>query len=388
LQADFEVNLMTTTSQRILVFLICAGLSASAAAQSFMGLGELPGGDFNSAVRHLSADGRFVTGTDGQESFIWSEGTGMISLEGASGGGLAVSNDGTIGVNISAATYLWTSRGGLTAFDPYPAETVNRAIINMSSDGGSIVGTYRINLGDFTAYRWSSSEGLVDVATGVANDVSANGTVVVGRMNVNPNMPVFIEEAFRWTSDGGAVGLGYLPGTGTNSSNAEAVSADGIVVVGHSGDLDSPFEEAFRWTESGGMVGLGDLSAVVVRSHALDTTADGNIVVGVGTTSSGFDPFIWDETHGMRNLVDVLTNDFGLGLALAGWDLYDAAAISDDGLVIVGTGINPDGNVEAWRAVLVPEPSTVLLGGLACMGLLLSRRHCDRLPHFLGRGNL
>jgi formylglycine-generating enzyme required for sulfatase activity len=39
-------------------------------------------------------------------------------------------------------------------------------------------------------------------------------------------------------------------------------------------------------------------------------------------------------------------------------------------------------------SMAIPEPSTALLGGLACMGLLLSRRHCDRLPHFLGRGNL
>ena len=75
----------------------------------------------------------------------------------------------------------------------------------------------------------------------------------------------------------------------------------------------------------------------------------------------------------MRNLVDVLTNDYGLGNALAGWDLRVAEAISDDGTVIVSFGANPVGNIEAWRAVLVPEPSSVLQGTFACLGLLLLR---------------
>ena len=137
--------------------------------------------------------------------------------------------------------------------------------------------------------------------------------------------------------------------------------------------------QAFRWTESGGMDGLGDLPGGDFDSSAKDTTADGSIVVGRsnvlgGQLTSSSDPFIWDEVHGMRNLVDVLTNDFGLGAALAGWNLTEATAISDDGRVIIGNGINPDGNFEAWRAVLVPEPSTALLGGLACVGLLTFRR--------------
>ncbi len=40
-------------------------------------------------------------------------------------------------------------------------------------------------------------------------------------------------EAFRWTSGGGMVGLGDLPG-GESDSEANGVSADGSVVVGYS----------------------------------------------------------------------------------------------------------------------------------------------------------
>ena len=52
------------------------------------------------------------------------------------------------------------------------------------------------------------------------------------------------------------MGVGDLPGGGI-SSQAFAVSADGLVVVGGSSSANGG--EAFRWTQAGGMVGLGDL---------------------------------------------------------------------------------------------------------------------------------
>jgi hypothetical protein len=66
----------------------------------------------------------------------------------------------------------------------------------------------------------------------------------------------------------------------------------------------------------------------------------------------------------MRNLQDVLTNDYGLHLT--GWELNEATGISSDAKVIVGFGVNASGQYEAWRAV-IPEPSTLLMlltGGL------------------------
>ena len=50
--------------------------------------------------------------------------------------------------------------------------------------------------------------------------------------------------------------LGHLPGG--SSSDAQAVSADGMVAVGNSNSASSgPFVEMFRWTQATGMVGLG-----------------------------------------------------------------------------------------------------------------------------------
>ncbi len=71
----------------------------------------------------------------------------------------------------------------------------------------------------------------------------------------------------------------------------------------------------------------------------------------------------------MRNLQDVLTNDYGLDLT--GWTLEEANGISDDGRVIVGYGDNPAGQTQAWR-VVIPEPSGIglaLTGGLVLLGI-------------------
>jgi hypothetical protein len=51
-----------------------------------------------------------------------------------------------------------------------------------------------------------------------------------------------------------------------------------------------------------------------------------------------------------------LINDFGLGASLAGWTLTSANDISADGQFIVGSGINPNGNTEAWLARLAFAP--------------------------------
>ncbi|MCA9187088.1 MAG: hypothetical protein KDA99_15785, partial [Planctomycetales bacterium] len=103
---------------------------------------------------------------------------------------------------------------------------------------------------------------------------------------------------------------------------------------------------------------------VEARVEAVDVSGDGGIVVGMqqfeavlsGTTDKMGDPFavIWDKVHGLRRLEDVLRYDYGLGAdgSLDGWQLGEVAAISDDGTTIVGTGVNSQGEQEAWRAVL------------------------------------
>jgi hypothetical protein len=82
------------------------------------------------------------------------------------------------------------------------------------------------------------------------------------------------------------------------------------------------------------------------------------------------------------SLQDVLIKDFGLDLT--DWQLQQARGISDDGLNIVGLGINPDGKMEAWIANLqtfpqksVPEKFSIvpiLVLGTLGLGSALKRK--------------
>ena len=121
--------------------------------------------------------------------------------------------------------------------------------------------------------------------------------------------------------------------------SAHGVSADGSTIVGKSGDY------AFRWTIDGGKQVLGDLPGGAVSSYASGVSADGSTVVGWSQSSLGEEGFIWDELNGMRPLRDELS---GAGIDMSGWTLQGARGVSDDGNTIVGFGLNPDGNQEAW----------------------------------------
>ena len=175
-----------------------------------------------------------------------------------------------------------------------------------------------------------------------ATAASGDGSIIVGWGDTASG-----REGFRWTEETGIVGLEFLPGP--TSSQANAVSTDGHVIVGGSGG------QAFRWTADEGMVALGDF-------NALDVSADGSIIVG----HEDGEVIVWDEAHGMRSLSSML------GLDLSDWTWTDSTGLSADGTTIVGWGYHPDIDAnEAWIAVL-PEPSTLLL--LALGGIIATRR--------------
>jgi len=135
-------------------------------------------------------------------------------------------------------------------------------------------------------------------------------------------------------------------------SAAWGCSADGSVVVGETAS-SSRDEVAFRWTAVTGMVSLGVLPGGKV-SEADAVSPDGSIVVGGSSTrNDGMRAFIWDAANGMRRVEDVLAahNVF----PPAGWKLLYANGIATPmpgTIVLVGLGIDPAGQTEAWRAVI------------------------------------
>ena len=137
---------------------------------------------------------------------------------------------------------------------------------------------------------------------------------------------------------GSLTGLGMLGSDGPFflQSAAARVSPDGSAVVGVSSSASGP--QAFLWTQAGGMVGLGDLPGGGFYSQAADLSADGSVVVGMSVAAAGLEAFRWTQAGGM----------VGLGSLPGGAATSYASAITPDGSVIVGGAGSANGD-EAFR---------------------------------------
>jgi uncharacterized membrane protein len=258
-------------------------------------------------------------------------------------------------VSSTYQAFKWTASGGSVGLGGTYASGV-------TADGKTIVGADVNGPGIVT---WSADGTVTPVlgfTTGIANGISSDGGVIVGYSSHNP---------VYWTEQTGVVSLPLMPST--DFGQAMAVSGDGSTVVGYNespqyvippgdslGDLDTDFL-GFRWTASGGLEPLGHLaesepghSDVLVEC----VNGDGTIIGGDATGGA----FVWDESHGMRYLSDVLASE---GVDVQGWSFSNVTGISADGRAMVGTawhnGILSDFLAEVPTSVWVPEPGSAVL---------------------------
>ncbi|NOX57722.1 MAG: PEP-CTERM sorting domain-containing protein [Planctomycetes bacterium] len=211
--------------------------------------------------------------------------------------------------------------------------------LGVSPDGSTVIG-YKQPAGRREAMRWEGGQSFAlghlpnlpgSVRNSLARAASASG-VTVGRSTSAASGPGLFE-AFRW--EGGTMaGLGDLPG-GTFYSEAWGVSANGSIVVGRA--TSSSGTEAFRW-EDGQMHGLGDLPGGSFSSAARDVSASGSVVVGAATSASGSEAFRW-ENGNMTGLGDLPGGNFD----------SDALAVSANGTVVVGVSSGASGQSTAFR---------------------------------------
>ena len=143
--------------------------------------------------------------------------------------------------------------------------------------------------------------------------------------------------------------LGVLPGG--SSSRANAVAADGTVVVGISSSASGT--RAFRWTRETGMVTLDPYDGT--RIEALAASADGNVIVGFAYDSNNLEfAFRWTPETGVQRLVPNATQSW-------------ASGVSTDGSVIVGWASNL--GVFFWTPHTGAVPSGSIVGGLYHIGI-------------------
>lgn len=378
---------MTHWSLRIAGFVsLCLAPHVGASAATFAGLGDLDGGVFASVARAVSEDGRVVVGWSASaaassEAFRWSAAGGMEDLgvfavedRGTRSRALGVSGDGVISVGVGPTFYpvLWN---GISALG-LPTGGFVGEFAGVSRDGSTAVGFEQDNPlepGSLSqpnhGVQWHNNvlTPLPDPAAGCdtvrVTAVSVDGSIAAGDCAKD-----FFVDLVRWTG-AGAQSLGAQAG---GVSGATAISGNGDTIVGSG--FDGMFHlEAFRWTQSSGIVGIGRVAGRT-NSEAAGVSDDGTIVVGWSGETHGElpdlsgDAFLWDATHAMRRLRDVLLDDYGLDVGA--WHLWDASDISGDGRFITGTGINPSGQPEAW-IVDLPEPAAG--GGIAVVALALAR---------------
>jgi len=365
----------------------CAGAWGQA---QFIALGDLPGAERYSKATGVSDDGRYVGGGS------IGDGPGLtpVRWDGTIATPLALPPGFDLGaeVNDISGDGMW-----MVGMGPGPTAFVG---LRWEPDGSVHV------TGDFAPPGWSS-----------ANAVSGDGSVMTGfgGLDFFSNS----SEMFRWTPGGGEQLLGDVDG-GDFFSNGTCVSNDGGVLGGYG--TDDLGHRPVNWTESGGfevlptpdggsglgrvlglshdgLVSVGEAEAggafLPARwegaegevlgappqgyqvGHAIASNADGSVVIGIWRETEFSDElgsvaFIWDELRGTRLLADALLADYGLDTS--GWTLNMISDITPDGMTMVGYGLNPAGDFEAFKIVVPAPGGAALLLASGALGAIRRRR--------------
>lgn len=185
----------------------------------------------------------------------------------------------------------WREAEGLVALQN-PGPSTGDTAYGISADGTTIVG--------YPGFRWTESEGFEPAGMLFAQAVSADGQVVVGGGGggVNPS------KAVRWSAETGSEEI--------NEGHATGVSGDGQTVVGFRGQAESL--QAWVWTRETGPINIQNGIANAI-------SADGSTVVGLTFDRERSSAFSWRAAEGIRPI---------------GGGFSEAYAVSADGSVIVG----------------------------------------------------
>ncbi len=271
---------------------------------------------------------------------------GFLNNEGAGPSiAYAVSPDGKLIVGESLApqgfeAFAWTPQlgmrglgdlaGGAYSSAAYAAANNGRAIVGASEDCCS--GEEGTPFGFTLARHMFPLPGLHGPTSyGQAEDITPDARIAVGASQ-QPNAGI---DAAMWSRATGLVNLGDLPG-GVELARASAVSADGNVIVGTGSSDNGGFNVGFRWTQQTGMIALPGVG----RTAALDISGDGDVIVGQQNGHAAR----WTQATGWVDL-----GTFGIGRGL-----YWASGTNRDGSIIVGianySGLEGTGEAFIWDA--------------------------------------
>lgn len=338
----------------------------------FEPIGDLPGGETSSTVADVSADGGVVVGWSGAEGgarAVRFTHDGLVGLDGPDGRAEAISPDGHLIVGSVSDARFETGRAAaafapgenfqLIANPPQPGVDTGLLLYFVDAtavaDDGLVWGTciQYAAYGEPIACR-KAPGGPVDLALGSFVYAVDEARHFSGEANAERHAP----PSSRAIYDGSAlpfpINLLCDPPTGCHAG-AYDFSADGTVVVGTASIPTSPppssglYQTAFVYTTSEGMVALPDLDGGERTSAAYAVSKDGRIIAGYGNDERGQQAVLWIDRR-PRALEDIVL-DAG-GCLPEGWSLREVRAMSSDGRVLVGNGINAAGDPEGFRLTL------------------------------------
>jgi probable HAF family extracellular repeat protein len=331
-------------------------------SQPLTWLGVLPG-QSSSSARRVSEDGSTVVGSS-YYPYRWTRTTGMQQLATYRGLSEGVTADGSVVVgwlldDIHYRAFRWTAQTGTVILSRLP-DASSSVASDITPDGRWIFGDSNplpcCVEGYVHAVRWDGNTlQLQDLGFlrgyGLTKpwSAAANGAACVGSAWPPHN------RAFRWTESGGMQDLGTLGG---QQSDAWDVSADGTVVVGRAQDSSNQWR-AFIWREGIGMQALPTPSGWSA-SVAFALAADGTIVGAALDASGQWHATRW-TTNGFENL-----NQTYAWLLLGGSRLMAARDISANGRYIVGTGYNAATGRE--EAFLLDTTKLAVIRGTLTLG--------------------
>lgn len=340
-------------------------------AQSLTGVGDLPGGIVNSVADGVSGDGNVVVGNSsagsGTRAFRWRKGASIAFLPippdfAAFGSAVDANFDGSVIVGSNTLTTgreaaRWQNNilQGLGAFPDATPFTIAEAV---SADGNTVVGFGRVDTGNSIAFRWTAATqqleplGALPVDAdfrrlSVAQGVNEDGSVIAGYSNTDLIDGTDAQVGFIRTDATGLLPIGVFP-AGEPVTQINDLSADGLTAVGTVND--NP-DRAFSWSNARGLIELPDVPGGAQQAEALAVNRNGSVIVGIGNDAGGIVATVWINGGPAQSLETILTNQ---SVNLNGWQLWEARGVSDDGVTIVGRGINPSGNPEGFVAEINP----------------------------------
>lgn len=356
----------------VLACVLVAPRSAQAQSLHLVGVAN---GSFGSRTSALSADGRIVVGTS--LSLASSAGYRWTAAGGRADDGLssefpawnafyATSHDASTVVGYGAnpggpsRAMRFAGPGTYQELGTLQGDNSSQAF-GVSADGSVVVGKSYLYLQNTEfasrAFRWTAQGGMQALTNQFsrANAVSTDGNTIAGEMRDATGI-----NAFRWTPDGGFQVLPRLPGTDQEAS-AAAVSPDGNIVVGYSGEYGAVWQN--------GSVAALTSPIEFARSRALSLSADGSVIVGrIGLPTTGF-AGVWTAQTGFIALSDYLASR---GVTVpAGIKLEYCTAVSADGMTFAGY---TSGAVSQGFVATIPAPASFLAVAAFAVSMRCRRR--------------